>query len=257
MSKIKDKINNIFNILMNKSNDGQKKIYKKLKILKKKYDLLNLKLMDGSMTNSELIKYNGIKCELEKMAKKFKLKDGKFVLNDDSQGDDEMVNEKKENESSNSNKSSNESADVENEKGNEEDNVEYLKRQLREQEEYMRQQQQQLLKQRQNQQQQRQPTKEEIMNDPRYEQYRQHLLEQQRQQQKPQSNEQQTELNKLKIYLYVEGLPELSLFIRKEDVETFAISIAEAVKNGTIFVFGNYVVNGAKILMYKIVQVDN
>lgn len=59
----------------------QKKLNKKLQNLKKDYQKLDAKLMLGKLSQKELTKYYSIKEEIIKMTKKFTMKDGKLVLN--------------------------------------------------------------------------------------------------------------------------------------------------------------------------------
>ncbi len=59
----------------------ERKLLKKLKILKKEYDTLDSNLISGKITKKELDRFYELKEEISKMAKKFILKDGKLVLN--------------------------------------------------------------------------------------------------------------------------------------------------------------------------------
>jgi len=58
----------------------QKKMVKKLKSLKKEYVSLNSKLLSGKISQKELIKYYATQEEIKTMSKKFTLKGGKLSL---------------------------------------------------------------------------------------------------------------------------------------------------------------------------------
>ena len=93
--------NNFLSKLFNKNNKNNKnkKIISKLKKTKKEYDVLDKKLMNGNISKKELDQYYSLKEEIKKMAKKFVLKDGKFVLktNDKKNIKDKDIENKQDN----------------------------------------------------------------------------------------------------------------------------------------------------------------
>lgn len=74
----------------------QEKLKKQIKNKRSEYDKLKIKFDEGIINNSELNKYYKLKEELNKMAKKFMMKDGKLVLNsEDDNNQESKVQESK------------------------------------------------------------------------------------------------------------------------------------------------------------------
>ena len=237
-------ISNLFN--KNKS----KKMLSKLRKMKKEYDILDKQVEIGKISNNDLNKYYTLKEEMNKMAKKFMLKDGKFVLKTEQKEGKTMENENKKD-----NVQKNMAA---NDINNNVNSVEQIKA---EQEAQLRAQQQaQLRAQQEAQVRAQQQAQQEAQLSP--EQINQIRAEQQAQQQaqvraqqharhKNNKNQESQHPVLTSVFLVVSDLPELSLKIKKSDIIEFSKAIETAMIKGIPFAFGPVVVNGRKILMYR------
>jgi hypothetical protein len=192
------------------------KLIKRMKKIKKEYDDLDNKLLSGTISKQELDKYYNIKEELNKMVKKFMLKDGKFVLKTD-----ETEGEKMDNNTTNN-------IDVK-----EEINKQVIQEQTQ-----------------QNQQEaQFRAQQEAQMRAQQEAQFRAQQEAQMRAQEEAQQQPQNNDL--ISVFLTVQDLPELTLKLNIKDAQLFEKKIEEAIIQGIPFRFGPVVVNGSKILMYR------
>jgi len=257
-------ISNLFN--KNKS----KKMLSKLRKMKKEYDILDKQVEIGKISNNDLNKYYTLKEEMNKMAKKFMLKDGKFVLKTEQKEGKTMENEnKKDNVQKNmaANDINNNVNSVEQIKAEQEaqlraqQQAQVRAQQQAQQEAQVRAQQQaQVRAQQQAQVRAQQQAQQEAQLSP--EQINQIRAEQQAQQQaqvraqqharhKNNKNQESQHPVLTSVFLVVSDLPELSLKIKKSDIIEFSKAIETAMIKGIPFAFGPVVVNGRKILMYR------
>lgn len=239
------------------------KALKKLQKLKVKYQALDKKLIDGTINKKEFDDYNKLKEEISTMAKKFIMKDGNLVLNEEATENKETKIEDKIKE------------EVQKEKNeSEEMRLKMLEQErIKQQEELLRQQMaqtrqpsqeeiQQYMAMKQEQERLAQgPSQEEI---DRYNEYQAELARRQELQmqqvelarRQPQPQPQQVEDRYLEVILNVAEMPELSAVLKLSTVPVFQKSITEAINDKKTFPFGDYTLHGKYIISYRFSEIE-
>ena len=228
-----------------------KSMLSKLKKMKKEFDILDNKLLSGKISKSELDRYYVLKEEINKMAKKFTLKDGKFVLKTDQDG--EKMNDTNPNTAPapapNPAPAPAQPVEQPIPQPQPVDNSAQIAAMQREQEQRAQAQAQaqheaQMMAQAQAQHEAQMRAQAQAQHEAQMRAQQQASLQQPRQ--APPQNE-----GLATVYLTVSDLPELSLGIKQADVPVFAQAVNKAMVSGEPFEFGPVVVNGSKILMYR------
>jgi len=253
-----------------KSKTKEEKALAKLKKMKTEYDKLEQKFMSGTIAHSELERYNNLSEEINKMAKKFAIKNGKLILNKEQPAEASSVK--------------NPETVIKNDENIVKQQMAAQQAQQAEQmkaykEAVMRAQQQAAIP---------QPNPQMLHEEEQAREYAQmkaqhdeqlraqdeaqmraqqaHDIaqhnEQLRAQDEAQMRAQQEEFIETQqpsmasatgeeiIHVFLTDLPELKLTIRSEDKKTFIDSIDKAIVDGTVFRFGPYNLNPQKIMMY-------
>jgi len=233
----------------------RKKLLSKLKKAKKEYDGLDKKLISGKINKKELDRYYFLKEEINKMAKKFTLKDGKFVLKTEVEGK-KMDNVNTQQPSAEAQQPQETGQQVQPEENQQ---VEAMRQaeaqrqaQIRAQQEaqYRAQQQAQAAQMQEAQRQAQIRAQQEEMQQAQIQQAQ--MQEAQRRAQQQQGAPRPVNTPELRtVFISIPDLPELSLGIKEQDVSQFVHDINEAMVKGVPFEFGPAIVNGSKILMYR------
>ena len=266
---VKNKFLDKFNFFSSKRFERikEKQIIKKLKKIKTEYTSLDKKFMSGTIAKNELDKYFELKKEMNEMAKKFTLKNGKLVLNKENNEEkmetkEQSNTEQKETSIKNVAPESNTPADVEQQINAQEQAEMQARQQAQVQAQMQAQMQAQAQQQAQMQaQEQQQAQMQAHAQAQQQEQERGQAMSQQKaemlSQQEAINNQQNVNRPPVQpddrciVVVSVSDLPELTLSLKKEAIEVFIEKINGAMINLIPFRFGPFTINGAKILMYR------
>lgn len=242
------------------------KALKKLKKLKEQYLKLDKKLQEGNINKKEYDDYINLKEEINTMAKKFIMKDGKLVLNEEKDNNNkeeqikqEVKEEKKEKEQLESEREKMLEQEM---KKQQEDLLKQQMAQSRQptQEEiqqYMAMKQEQERKQQEAQAQaqaQQGPTQEEI---DRYNRYKEELARRKQEQQLQQAQQPKENDEYLEIILNITDMPEITGLIKLSMIPDFEKTILEAINEKKVFRFGDYMIHGKYIIAYRFSKLDD
>jgi len=246
----------------------EKKLLKQLKKLKEEHNVYDKKLSEGKLNNKELKKYDELEEALKNMAKKFSVKDGKLVLNE-QQGEtmkekqnDNVEVENKSKDYTEASPTPEKMEEVYNEQEAQQIQKEAEMRaqiqaqhqaQMRRQMEIARAQQQaQMQAQQQAQMQEQQQAQMQAQQQAQMQAQQQAQMQAQQQ---PQMQAQQQ--RDVMIALYVQDMPELNARINVSQIKEFEKELHEHVlNNAPFFRFGPNNIVTSKIIMYRFKELE-
>ena len=254
MLKNSNKIKNFLDSFIGEKAKEQN-ILKKLKKNKKKYLKLKEKYENSTITKKELDKYYTLKEEIIKMAEKFEIgADGSLVLaKRDGESDKQKdINKKVESVETNKNFSQAQSQQQPQQPQQPQQNYQQPQQPQQPQQNY--QQPQQPQQPQQNYQQPQQNYQQPQQPQQNYQQPQQPQQNYQQPQQPQQTSEHSEKF--YMAYVHIQDMPELGVKIKESSVLNFEEKINKAIREEDVFVFGPYVLNAKKIIMYRYGDVE-